>query len=211
MKRGPGTDNLHAGCAPAGDDCRAAPPGRSSRGFTLIELLIVAAVLAVVIGSIAACLAAGIRAWDAARNFGRTEAETAFGLSVLRRDLHNAVDFHAVSFRGEPDEVNFAALVRPPGGGPARIAAVGYRLDRGRQALVRSEEVFRGEEGEREEVVLSGVPELDFRYRAAGDDSPGWETSATSLPARVAVTLRLETGGAPREWLSEITIPVARQ
>jgi prepilin-type N-terminal cleavage/methylation domain-containing protein len=180
------------------------------RGFTLLELMIVAAILGVVIAAIGACLAAGMRVWDATRKYGRGEPQFVLACAMMEKDIVNAFPFFAVSFSGTVDSVSMPALLR---GGepaavamlqpePARIGTVRYLWLRDREAVGRKAWVYPSPEppDAASEVVAPLVTSLRFRYMAAGDAAGVWRdtwTDQSNMPYCVQFEAELspDTGG----------------
>ena len=84
---------------------------RSRKAFTLIELLVATSIVVVVAGVIGACLAGGIRTWDAARDFTVVEADALIDLEIMQRDLMNAIRFKGIGFKGSKTRMSFPALL----------------------------------------------------------------------------------------------------
>jgi len=206
---------------PRGDDAIRAdtrlPGVRSAclhvpNGFTLIELLVVTAIIGLVIAAIGACLAGGIRAWDAARRFNRVESEALLGLRVVERDIANTFLFLGIPFRGGADEVSFPILTTAPvgGGGSGEVRVLGtvrYRLDRAAEAVMREVSPYGTDEPEEDgsrERLISGVQDLRWQFYAppanrgaTGTWRDAWD-SRTNFPAAVRIELNFSGRDAGR-------------
>jgi len=166
------------------------------RGFTLIEVLVVAVILGITISVIAACLAGGVRAWDAARGFNRLEAEALAGMAAIEKDLRNTFEFYAAPFSGEPSAMSFPGLVPLEGSSALHIGSIRYVWDATRRALLRTARPFPDSEGlDGSEALISNIDALSLEYGSSGPsrDQTLWISETTNLPT--AVRLRL--------WLSD--------
>ncbi len=177
-------------------------PHAAGRGFTLIELLVVVAILAVAIAAIGACLAAGIRVWDVARDFGRIEADALLAIDEMRRDLRNAVALEAVPFAGERDAVRFGGIIRSSSPPATHFGAIHYRYDPETRQLIRETQVLAAGtrlESPRREARAGQVLNLRFTYAAFDAEREPTLSATTNLPPRVAFELVVDPGrgGAP--------------
>ena len=94
------------------------PRGEARRGgFTLIEILVVTAIVALVVGVISACLAAGFRVWESARTCNAVESQAMLGLAILEKDLANGFVFQPVEFKGDASRLAFPCLIPWASGG----------------------------------------------------------------------------------------------
>ena len=170
---------------------------RRDAGFTLIELLIVTALLAVVIAVVGACLGGGIRVWDAARTFGRSEQDGLIAMETLCKDLRNAFPLQAIGFAGTPNTVAFPGVITTinrEDGFRQELGRVRYRING--EALVRETEVYP--EGAKDsEGMVGNVVDLQFVYRA---DAESTMEGTTNLPRWVDVTLVLRDGEDGEEY-----------
>jgi len=188
---------------------RIAPPSRA--GFTLIELLVATAILAVATGVIGACVAAGIRVWDRARETAWFASSVLPGVELMERDLRNATSYSGTSFRGTPDSVAMGSLMLPPDGSPdgPRIGKVVYTYDARKAVLFRKAWLLPGREpgDEVSESVLENVRQAAFSYRTgAGGTEDEYAGTATNLPAAIRCELVL---GNPRLKLKrDVVIPL---
>lgn len=185
-------------------------PGQR-RGFTLIELLLVTAIVGVVVTAIGACLAGGIRAWEAARQFNTLESQALVGLRIVRRDIMNAVPFYAVPFTGSRREMRF--LVRRPVSTPqgSGLYRVVYRFDAGDNALRRRVRAFPGNGtsvGSDGEAIITDVAWLAFAYtdHDGATSSDTWD-NPTNAPARISIELDLDTDADEDLTLPETVVP----
>jgi len=173
------------------------PPRHTA--FTLIELLIITAILSVVIGVIGACLAGGIRVWDSARSFARVEKDAAYGLSILERDVANALPLPNLGFEGSETKMRFP--IRIVADGQPAMGDVIYAYDASAGALVRSVEPYRtGKDSRGPERLLTGVETAAFRYAALRKGDGGgraWQSmgqSTTNFPGRIEIEMDLVDG-----------------
>ncbi len=103
----------------------------SRQGFTLIELLIALSIIALVTGSIVACLSGGIRIWERSRHYGRDEVSLSFASELLAQDLANLVSLKGLPLEGNTEECAFPVLLRVDPMGPLEPHWVRYRVLRG--------------------------------------------------------------------------------
>jgi type II secretory pathway pseudopilin PulG len=195
------------------------PPARAA-AFSLVELLIVTAILGVVIGVLAACIAGGLRVWDTAQTFQNAEADAVLGLEILERDVGNAVPFFGVPFDGDAEGMVLPALV-DDATGRLRPGTVRYRYDRAGGRLLRTAWVFPGEPPDAlgGEAVCTRLRGLEWEFcvveerrdEAGPAARPGetgetesadrmarWTGEATNLPAAVRIRLTLEQDETPQ-------------
>jgi prepilin-type N-terminal cleavage/methylation domain-containing protein len=178
---------------------------RAAMGFTLIELLVVVLIMAVVLGVIGACLAAGIRVWDEAGKFGVAESDAVVGLQIIEKDLKNSVPFHAIVFEGKRSDVSFASLVVPvrqglrnEGGSVAqpRIGTVRYFFDAGGMALFRSQDIYGADfaQARTPERIMSNLRDVSLAYYGlvGGKGNGAWSdqwVDPTNRPVAVRISL----------------------
>ena len=178
--------------------------------FSLIELLVVGALLAIVIAAIGACLAGGIRVWDAARRFDVVEGDAALALDLMARDIRNALTFNGVPFEAEPETIGFAGVVRGSEGGfadegeGAALGSIAYRLDGAERALMRVTAVHP-DGRERAEPVADAVAALRFLYTWPPRDD-GASPSGFPVTVTIRMTVGEERDATPFERL--VTIPI---
>jgi prepilin-type N-terminal cleavage/methylation domain-containing protein len=176
---------------------------RLRKAFTLIELLIVTALLGMTIAAIAGAFSGGLRAWDAARTFGRAETEGVVALRMVRRDLMNTFPFYAVPFAGQARAMSFPCVLgapadRPRAGAPGTVE---YAFDPARKELLRRRTSLL-EQGAPEsgwEQIAEGVRSAEFRYAsfAGAGGVSGWAErwdDKTNHPSAVLVRLTVEQG-----------------
>ena len=180
-------------------------------GFTLIELLIVISILGLVIGTIGACLAAGIRVWDQARSFNRLENEAVIGLELMERDIRNSLTIYGIGFEGDESSVKFPGFVSMEGA--ARVGVIAYSLDRARRAIVRTESQWPSGELRREQV-MPYVDDLTLTYakvaKREGSES-GFQamgSTVTNFPDLVEISLSLSNGERPVDMVRRVLMPI---
>ena len=186
---------------------------RENTAFTLIELLIVTAILSVVIGVIAACLAGGIRVWDSARSFARLEKDTAYALRIVERDVANALPLPNLGFEGSETEMRFPLRIAADGA-PA-MGDVVYAYDPLAGTLVRRLEPYReGKDSRLPERLLTGVAAAAFRYSALQRSDGGgraWQSmgpSTTNFPGRIELAVELADGERRMIVRREMMLPM---
>jgi len=187
-------------------------------GFTLVEMLVVVAALGVIAGAVAACLAAGLRAWDAARAFSRSEARALVAMRLLEHDLQNAFCFRAVAFSGGIERVSFPVPAEDPGtladGQPLRrIGAAAYRFDAARGSLRRKAWAYPAPEpsdagAERLAAGLAGM-RLQYRGGTGAEWADEW-VSATNLPSAVRIRLAVADAVAPVVMERVVSLPMGQ-
>ena len=202
------------------------------RGFTLIELLVVIAILAVVATAIGACLAAGIRAWDAARDFSSVETDALIDLEIMQRDIMNTFRYHDIKFLGSKVLVSFPCLVRardpddaglgdePERAGTKHIGTVRYSYNKEKLSLFRKTWRYPGSQADVEDpgsVVIGNLAGVTFEYYRLSPEpgQPGtwvgsW-TEETNLPARVRIGLTFAGDARPAGITRTIIIPTAKR
>ena len=169
------------------------------KAFTLIELLVVTAILGLVVTAIGACLAGGIRIWDAAQHFGEGESQAYLGLHTFSRDLRNAFPCNCGKrFDGGPTSVSFPAFVaRKLDADPDQVGRVEYAFEAHNKLLVKL--VY--DETDTlvlEEPVVKGVERLMFSYRERSGENGRTLTESevcTNFPAAVDVHLEILNDG----------------
>jgi hypothetical protein len=172
-----------------------------SRGLVLAELLVSASLLALVAGTAAAALGAGVRVWRRAASLGSEEQAVLLGFSRLRTDLLNARRFAPVPFRGRSDTLQFAA-VHPTADGEEpveELGRLGYFFDARRQLLCRSFASYRELRSvrlrERCQPLLEDVNRVRVRYfgidpdRGEGRWTSHWELDTLPLAVRLSAWL----------------------
>lgn len=189
----------------------------AARGFTLLELLIVTAILGVVVATVGACIAAGIRVWEEARVFSALESRSLLGLEILERDLRNTFVFYGIPFSGEDRDLSFPGLMSVPSADAESgrdlpgvvIGRVGYTLESAGGELVRTVSPYASLEGVDavQETVIEGVDRLSFTYVEGGERVRSW-SSSTNLPDRVDIRLFLEEGEDRLEIERTVLLPV---
>lgn len=204
---------------------------RRSKAFTLIELLVVVCILAVVTGSIAACLAGGIRIWETARNFDAVTANAMVGLRIMEKDLVNAFRFHGIDFNGKEKEVSFPGLVmtRTPDEqnlDVQRIGTVRYFFNREGKNLTREDRPYPGgTSGGRSEKIVLNLRDLNLAYYhlpekgkpvrggyiKAPESGGVWQDFATNFPDIVRIELFLETGADVVKIERTVILPIRKQ
>jgi prepilin-type N-terminal cleavage/methylation domain-containing protein len=197
--------------------------GNRCCGFTLIELLVTLSILAVVIAVIASCLSGGLRVWDLARTFNRQDSEIAIGLSLMERDIANAVPFSGGGFAGSERAVRFSCLARARSSGhtPREGDSAGglaiwttrYYVDPQSRTIARERSLAESQAGQGpdslREAVLTGVENATFSYQSlAGASSATWD-SKTSMPSRVGLQLVLADGNDRRQLSCWMDLPAA--
>jgi prepilin-type N-terminal cleavage/methylation domain-containing protein len=180
------------------------------RAFTLIELLLVTALLGLVVGVIGASLAAGMRAWEAARTFGSAEGEALMALRILHKDLANTFAFYGIPFEGSARRLAFPTILAAEGDGAPQLGTVRYIYAGGsRPALRRCAWAFPGEEPSAAagETLARAAGAFMCSYRASGPAATWQEawSSRTNLPCAVRAEIVPESGGRAAP-LTEITI-----
>lgn len=176
----------------------------------MLELMVVAAILGIVIAAIGACLAAGMRVWDATRKYGSGEPQLVLACAMVEKDIVNAFPFHAISFSGMVDSVSMPTLLRTAGSGsepapqpePARIGTVRYLWLRDRGAVGRKAWTYPSPEppDTASEVLAPSVTSLRFSYLAAGGAATAWRdtwTDPSNMPycVQFAAELSPDAGG----------------
>jgi prepilin-type N-terminal cleavage/methylation domain-containing protein len=179
-------------------------------GFTLIELMVALSILAVAIGVIGACVAAGLRVWDRVRDTTSLTSSVFTGIEILERDLRNTAGFDGIPFSGEMERVVIASLTRPASGsvdGP-RLTTVRYRYDRPRGMLLRKAWIFPDPEppDETEEGILEHLSRVEFSYAGAPAQAREFSLTATNIPLQVRVNLEFERPAVRLERV--VLIPV---
>jgi prepilin-type N-terminal cleavage/methylation domain-containing protein len=219
----------------AGQLARTVGRPRGIRGFTLIELLVVTAILAVVVGVLAACIAGGVRAWDTARSVAAVEGEAVVGLRLIEKDLMNAFLFDGIGFSGQSRAVSFPALIRgeptpAPGGGAIpspgiigegalagfQIGEVAYRFDGPAHRLIRIQSRYGAPEpAGAPEAILSNLRDVRFEYWLRPSDRGGgagqWQgewSVPTNLPDSVKIELVFENKPAPLLFSRTVNLPL---
>lgn len=195
----------------------AAPRLKRGSAFTLIELLVVTGILAVMLGTIVACIGGGIRVWDAAHRFDTTESDALLALRRLEKDVRGSFVFFDIPFEGRRDALAIPGLVVPDtdGEAPPGVRHIGrvrhaYDADDRRWLRWTSAHAF---EGEREASLLDDVRGLQFEYyRPSRDGAPGgWQgawADTTNVPERVRVEVELSGRDGPVVLERTIVLPV---
>lgn len=200
---------------------------RSQKAFTLIELLVVTSIIAVVAGVIGACLAGGIRAWDAARDFTVVEADALIDIEIMQRDLMNAVRFRGIGFRGSKTRMSFPALLdgeeldasmaSDEGDSPVpRIGTISYVFDSEKSMLLKKTWIYPLEESAagNGRKMISNLRDVNLQfYQSAmeGEDQgvwvPSWDNT-TNHPVRVKIGLIFADGLQPKIITRTIILPM---
>lgn len=194
----------------AADVARTPPSGRA--GFTLIELLVVSLILALTVAAIGACLAGGLRVWDAARRFGAVESEGILALHAVSADLRNTFRFSAAGFEGGPDSVTFPALVRLQGLEDPELGTITYTFQRADGSLQRRTTLFKTAR-EETDIVAQNVVGFELIYIVDRDPgNPGvsaWNKGTTNLPDHVQVTLTVAEDASQAPFRLQQRVPLA--
>lgn len=173
-------------------------------GVTLIELLVVIVILAAIVAAIGACLAGGIRVWEAAKEFNGGEVEASIGLAMMERDFANSYRFFAIGFKGSQKEMSFPHRgVDPADPVSGRIGAARYFFDPAAKSLFRQTWRFPGKEPERAvgEKVAGSIEDLTFQYTAGNSSgSDAWLAAwndPTNMPRGIRVEALIIKKGVP--------------
>ena len=195
-------------------------PFRRSRGaghgFSLIELLITTLILAVVTAAIGACLAGGIRSFDAARTYLEIECGTVTGLEIVEQDFGRLRRSATIRFKGMSDQVTFPVRFGPESGSKRIDGTVRYQYDRPGGVLLRVGWAVGGMEpgSGMGEPVVTGLQDCRFRYRGMSSGQmvvTDWQSDwldATNLP--LAVEIECRAGDAPDDAVGIRRVMVLR-
>ena len=187
---------------------------RQVRGFTLIEVLVVLAIVAVLGGAIVACVAGGIRVWDAARRFVTNESQALVGFELMQRDIMNMTVYGGYDVEGAARALTFPSVLSDP---PVwdtpdlllnalaydvpGFRVVEYSFSEANGTLSRKvKELLANDEfgPAQEEVLCSGLSSVRFRYGSGSSaETPAkWDTSwrnATNLPVGISIELEFSS------------------
>ncbi|MBI3011075.1 MAG: hypothetical protein HYY58_01090 [Candidatus Omnitrophica bacterium] len=170
-------------------------------GLTLVELLVTLALLAAVIGTVAATFAGGVRVWERLEARGTRDQWVQVALEQLRHDLHNLRAFEPIGFEGSYDEFAFPALVPVDvEGAPSHdeVGRLGYFFDQIHQRLCRSRHSYRTLRGHRVkdacDTVLAEVDRLRVRYGALDPDTNVLTWSESWSSAEIPLAVKIEVG-----------------
>lgn len=186
-------------------------------GFTLIELLVVVVILGGVIAAVGACLSAGIRAWEAAENFGARDTDVALFLELLERDIAGANRFFDLAFQGSESSIAIPTACLKDESGQTfrqRIGTIKYWFEPRKNCLFRRQWPYPLQEPSEQdaiEAVLGDVRGVTFSYlsmKKEGEDvwMSGW-TDPTNFPLAVRATIRVGLG--TEEVTRTMRIPTA--
>lgn len=175
---------------------RAFGPLRRTRsaGFTLLELLVALALLGLLATMSLGGVRLGARTWETVTERSEMTGRTLMVRSFLLRELAQAMpvmvpgpgDSERLAYDGESDSLTFVAPLAPHFGlgGAQRLRLAIVDGDEGagggkRLVLLRRpfhpDDEFNADDEERDEahLLLDGIADAAFSYRAAGEDS-GW-------------------------------------
>jgi prepilin-type N-terminal cleavage/methylation domain-containing protein len=161
-------------------------------GFSLIELLVVCAILAVVITAIGACLAGGIRVWDAARRFHVGESDAILALEHMRRDLGGTFIFGEIPFEAGREHLSFPGIVRESASEAGKLATIVYKFNRGTLGTLTRETTEYPDGRVHSELLLSDA--LDIQFNVIAPESQ-LRLANTGLPARVEIDIVIQEQG----------------
>ncbi len=204
---------------------------RWAGGFTLIELLVALSILAVVTGSIAACLAGGIRVWERARTFDTVTADAMVGLRIIEKDLMNAFSFYEISFDGKQREMSFPGLIeadyeKTDANDVPRIGTIKYFFSNNdnKKSLMRREQAYPSGSGDEhgEEIIANlGDINITYYFLPEEDNQPDagtgvyvkkqtgiWQGVATNFPDMVKIELSLLDGESVVSVDRTVVLPV---
>jgi prepilin-type N-terminal cleavage/methylation domain-containing protein len=190
---------------------------REQRGFTLLELLVGCGIIAVLVTSIVAAFAGGIRVWERARAMGGAPQAMTLCLERMERDLRNAFDSRDIPFRGEETSVTFPGLIRvtsKEGSTYERLATVRYAASEAQRVLARTAWAFPDPEP-RDDQGTDAVAAEETRFAYSSGRENGarvWEGTwldKTNRPQGVRVSLIMRTGGQRVEVQRTIVLPSA--
>jgi prepilin-type N-terminal cleavage/methylation domain-containing protein len=85
----------------------------SQQGFTLVELMVVVMILVVVMTCVGTVYSGGIHVYSRIRDYDQPKADAMLALARLERDIRNAVEVSAFSFKGDSSSFEFFTLVTP--------------------------------------------------------------------------------------------------
>jgi len=157
--------------------------------FTLIELLVVMMTSVIVAAAVVACLAAGIRVWEAAQRFNRAESDAIVAMDLLSTDLGGMFVFSRIPFDAQASRLSFPGIVEEDE--ERRLGEISYELS-DRTLLRRTMPYPEGRP--RVERLVTDVLGMAFEYAHRKDDIG---LVSTGLPWRINFEIVLDDDDGP--------------
>ena len=157
--------------------------------FTLIELLVVILMSVIVAATVAACLAAGMRVWEAAQRFNRSESDAIMAMDLLSLDLGGMFVFSGIPFDAQASRLSFPGIVKEDE--ETRLGEITYELS-DRTLLRRTVSYPEGRPGA--ERLVTDVLGMAFEYAYREIDIG---LMCTGLPWKINVEMVLDDDDGP--------------
>jgi len=108
------------------------------KGFSLVELFLVTALMGIILAALFSAFTSGIRVWRMAQEL-KIAQERRFVISTekMKAELMGYIrDFKEISFEGDKTKLTYPSI------SPKGIAALTYKIDKAKKALVKEEVKF---------------------------------------------------------------------
>jgi hypothetical protein len=169
-------------------------------GFTLIELLVVITTSIIVAAAVGACLAGGIRVWEAAQRFNRPESDAIVAMALLSTDLGSTFVFSGIPFDAQASRLSFPGIVEDDDEG--RLGAISYELS-GRMLLRQTVPYPEGIPGV--ERLVTDVLSITFKYEYRENDTG---LVSTGMPWKIDFEILLDDDDGPITISRTFRIPI---
>ncbi|MFH1309095.1 MAG: type II secretion system protein [Candidatus Omnitrophota bacterium] len=185
-----------------------------NKGFTLIEIFLTASLFGIILVTIFATYASGIRIWKTVKQVNLI-ADRKFVLTMekVKREILGYVrNFEDIQFKGDRESFSFPAVV------DSDIVELTYFYDKGEDALMRKTVKYTDslkEKMKKNETTVFPAKDVEFSYlfydEVEGEISSGWvrsfEQEDDGIPKAVKLVVEFEKPGEDKEITEIIFLP----
>jgi len=184
-------------------------------GFTLIEIIIVSAMLGLISVAIYTTFSNGAKIWQRL-NQNIAEEDLNIFLDKFTKDLRNSFKFSTISFLGQEERLEFAALVYSPTLNKTSAGKIIYFYDPGQQSLSREQLDFSqiyNSEGPYIKQKLENIKSLKFQYYIYDPQKKEYlwqqDWAKENLPLAVKIEFEFDNGSQTNKFYKTVSIPVS--